>query len=865
MSYAYESPAQRRNRREFTRFSKALTSSLPSRLAMRDAKSSIAAHNTTAYMQHADALLKSRKPRPKQKEAHLPPRFLTLLRLQIKSGKQKGQWHKTPELVELLGGYVPHPPDGVTEWRWWTALGMAFLRRHPHLHDRVRKAYEMAEYWVPDPWLIRTARDMLPPLDGSWRDFVGTEGGKAVRNREGVDQRVLDDVEAGQWQQSLKNSLDNKGYMAFTWSMGGRDIAKPNAVAHAAPGDFDRRKPSREEGSHTRLHTAVSGSSRLGTAHDQQQSRGSGSFTADAAKKMAEAITKSGKVYRTWLTDEELDERARALDRKKIRAKQRQRQHKALNMEFENFLSKPGKAFRPRSNTEWFEAKVLKVYSDGAVDIRMQDRRGEKYRHVDKKYVQIDRVALAILSAKEGIETAKSEGAAHDPISSEVDEMDAIYKARQARGGGPARRHAGIDALSAKWSKGLSVKGEDRRLSKYLADKRPEFSTRVAQSAQSKKLHRDHSDLRPQRGVDPAVLQKMRRRRKKQNSADQVLDKMLDEKNLSALEKELKSITADPDSLPEKGRETPNIAVGSLHGEVKLRRMKEKARKEREKRKKVLSNVVESERLLALSILKYEEKLEEVGRELVSAIEMHKSAALQTEMIHAFDGVTQCLNETRWITCEMIEALAEWRKAKQTLVNMDSSLASEAHNEAMVIEKAYDPLEDPDVDDMGALDAPGALPFMWNGENILLRIERGLDFVAGSTELCEWYGKHFSLHRNPFMVVTPLAQRAHTPRKFTQTMLVNGEEIEHEVPRLKELAGKAVKRLREVKDKQFNCSFWWPGHDMRPAEFERVRRAEKEITQELRREKLRNKQAIKDVQARVIAQQAKMAADALTV
>lgn len=502
---------------------------------------------------------------------------------------------------------------------------------------------------------------------------------------------------------------------------------------------------------------------------------------------------------------------------------------------------------------------------DTALSQLLQDRRGEKYRRVDKKYVQINRVALAILSAKEGIEAAKADGAVHDPISSEVDEMDAIYKARQARGGGPARRHAGIDALSAKWSKGLSVKGEDRRLSKYLADKRPEFSTRVTKSVQSKKLHRDHSDLRPQQGMDPAVLQKKRRRRKTQDTADQVLDQMLDEKNLSALEKELKSITRDPELLPEKDRDTPNIAVGSLHGEVKLRRMKEKARKERERRKKVLNNVVESERVLALSILKYEEKLEQVGRELVSAIEMHKTAALQTEMIHAFDGVTQCLNETRWITCEMIEALVEWRKAKQTLVTMDSSLASEAHNEAMVIEKAYDPLEDPDVDDMGALDAPGALPFMWNGENILLRVERGLDFVAGSTELCEWYGKHFSLLRNPFMVVTPLAQRAYTPRKFTQTMLVNGEEIEHEVPRLKELAGKAVKRLREVKDKQFNCSFWWPGHGMRPAEFERVRRAEKEITQELRREKLRNKQAIKDVQARVEAQQMKMTADALTV
>ena len=361
----------------------------------------------------------------------------------------------------------------------------------------------------------------------------------------------------------------------------------------------------------------------------------------------------------------------------------------------------------------------------------------------------------------------------------------------------------------------------------------------------------------------------MRRRRGEQATADQVIDRMLQDEKSSALEKELHNIDnpASASSLPGSAGDpgTPSIAVGSLRGEVALRRAKEKARKERERRKTVLRAVVESERVLALSILKYEDKLEQVGKELISALEMHKSAALQTEMIHAFDGVTQCLNETRWVTCEMIEALVEWRNAKTALIDMDPSLASEAHKETLLIEQAYDPLEDPDVDDMGALDAPGALPFVWNGTNILLRIEGGLDFVAGSAELCEWYGKHFSLVRNPFMVVTPLAQRAHTPRKFTQTMLVNGEEIEHEVPRLKELAGKAVKRLRDVKDKQFNCSFWWPGQGMRKAEFERVRRAEKQITQEIRREKLRNKQARKDVQASIEAQQARMAAEALTV
>jgi hypothetical protein len=398
-TYSHESPAARRNRREFTRFSRALTSSLPSRLARRDAKSSIAAHNTCAYMASADALLKDRARKPPAPTARLPPRFLTLLSLQVASGKEKGQWRKSPELVELLGGYVPNAPKGVTEWRWWTALAMAFLRRHPHLHDKVREAYERAEFWVPDPWLLRTARDMLPPLDGSWRDFVGKEGGARARNREGVDPRVLDYVEAGQWSQSVKNSLENKGYMAFTWSMNGRGAAEPNMVAHAAPGECDRRVRVGEEGTQSRLGTAASGArsrsgggggdSRLGTAHSQPQSRGSGSFTAEAAKKMEEAIALSGKVTRTWLTDDELAERLRVSEQKKKRVKQRRRQYKALNMEFEKFLSKPGKAFclgdpvttcwrassewdQPRATAAWHDAKVLKVYSDGAVDIRMQ-------------------------------------------------------------------------------------------------------------------------------------------------------------------------------------------------------------------------------------------------------------------------------------------------------------------------------------------------------------------------------------------------------------------------------------------------------------------------------------------------------------
>ena len=183
MSYAYESPAQRRNRREFTRFSKALTSSpCPVGHARCEVFHRRAQHGglhaaRRRLAQASEASTSAERSSP-------PPRFLTLLRLQIKSGKQKGQWHKTPELVELLVGTCRIRPMGSPSGT--DGAGMAF-RRHPHLHDRVRKAHEMAEYWVPDPWLIRTARDMLPS-DGSC-DFVGTEVARLCAI-EKVDQRA---------------------------------------------------------------------------------------------------------------------------------------------------------------------------------------------------------------------------------------------------------------------------------------------------------------------------------------------------------------------------------------------------------------------------------------------------------------------------------------------------------------------------------------------------------------------------------------------------------------------------------------------------------------------------------------------------
>ena len=403
--YVRESPQEKQNRKNFQNFSKALTGSVASRLARRDQKSSMSSIRTDHYMREADGYIKSRQAKVAKCQQPLPPRFRTLLALQITGGEEKGQWHKSPELMKLLGGYVPDPPKGIEEWRWWTALGMAFIRRHPHLWKNTRSAYELAEYWVTDIWLLRTARDMLPPLDGTFKDFIGRQG------KNEIHPEIAAKIRGGQWRQPVTGALENRGYMAFTWDMKGRSIRDTNTLAHAVPGaDEHDQKGHREE-----LTTANdAGGERRRRRRRREKDGGSGSpgsnsgspgsdpgspprgFTAEAAQKMEESIRKQGnKVGRTWKTNDEINEIARVKEHQLRLKNEMNNQAKALNKEFEKYMSRPGKDFRlndpvstrwrassewdqGRVHKQWWSAIVKKVYSDGTVDIIMNDGRKDE-------------------------------------------------------------------------------------------------------------------------------------------------------------------------------------------------------------------------------------------------------------------------------------------------------------------------------------------------------------------------------------------------------------------------------------------------------------------------------------------------------
>ena len=99
------------------------------------------------------------------------------------------------DLYEALGGSVPDPPDGVTNWRWCSALVMAFMRRHPEHIDELRETYKKGLEWT-EPIIIGQAREALPPLKPYFE----------------LDESL---VKQGKWKESVAKSFDLGGYQNF--------------------------------------------------------------------------------------------------------------------------------------------------------------------------------------------------------------------------------------------------------------------------------------------------------------------------------------------------------------------------------------------------------------------------------------------------------------------------------------------------------------------------------------------------------------------------------------------------------------------------------------------------------------------------
>jgi hypothetical protein len=136
-----------------------------------------------------------------------------------------------------------------------------------------------------------------------------------------------------------------------------------------------------------------------------------------------------------------------------------------------------------------------------------------------------------------------------------------------------------------------------------------------------------------------------------------------------------------------------------------------------------------------------------------------------------------------------------------------------------------------------AMRVPRRVPFIYNGENILLSLPYVCEWLSGVPELAGHYGADFAWHRNPFLRGVTLDERAVTPRCATRRVKVGeagGEEIEEVVPSLLEMRVKEEGEMEVMQAKLDKAGFWWPGVNADKRHVARIRAAEKEMLEEER-------------------------------
>ncbi len=191
--YVYESSATRRRKKKFERFYRTFTSAPP--CVEAHAKNKISTTDPMLYLKLAVEREKRKQgdSSDAKKKVPIPYRLQAIVRLQSPDGR----WMPSEELYAHLGApMVPDPPEDIVEWRWCTALVVAFLRRNPKAFDGVRSAHDRAFEWVGGDSILKKARKQLPPLD--------------------INPNVdVDLVKRGQWQKAQADLLARGGHTLF--------------------------------------------------------------------------------------------------------------------------------------------------------------------------------------------------------------------------------------------------------------------------------------------------------------------------------------------------------------------------------------------------------------------------------------------------------------------------------------------------------------------------------------------------------------------------------------------------------------------------------------------------------------------------
>lgn len=346
----------------------------------------------------------------------LPKRLSRVAALQ----QEDGRWLPSDELKALLGGAIPDPPDGVSDWRWMTCLVVAFLRRFPEDFDALLDYLEKAAEWVGDPHLMAKAKKALPPLQ------------KFVRKLDPAS------VRRGEWQKEAAEQWEKKGFKPFlpdtremrtlggTGSASADELPKlrrrpppikpPPTTPSERPASTATRPTSRAKtpGSLTGFRMFDSGEhfgdvntlltpgalDRAGT----QGSRG-GSRPQTTASEGAKSKGSEGPDVNKLLglVDDTPDPKEVARRRRKKRELEAQR--KGLALEWKQFSKAEEHPFRHgevvkvawRRPSRWRSARpsktlhtatIARANADGTVDVTFTDLWREREFHIKREYIK---------------------------------------------------------------------------------------------------------------------------------------------------------------------------------------------------------------------------------------------------------------------------------------------------------------------------------------------------------------------------------------------------------------------------------------------------------------------------------------------
>jgi hypothetical protein len=767
---------------------------------------------------------------------------------------------------------LPDPPEGISSWRWSTALVCEFLRRHPQYFAFTQDAYSKGKQWCAgDEQLVSSAATSLP----------GSMLSKPLAY-------ALDEtqVRSGRWKSALDSLVEARGYLASIAATARYDSAKarerdiretlhPRSKA-AAAAPRAGASAAAPPGSPLRAATAASVTFREGTPHFERLGSAaspSGGRRPDFARGSRDAASDSPSVAASDALSDASG--ATATTFSSIAS--------AANEAAAAVLS--GAVDMNANPAEWDALTML--------DTALNGRRGARSER-ERKALRRERALEAKQTAGLEFEFAALLGGADaDALASTFAAGDsaAVSLGGGSSGGVSPQRSSALLELAARWSVPLTQKEELARLHTLRAPGAEKEGSEVSPSAGSHTSNAARASARRRRKAAVAaapdggwnsrtVVHRRRfiddrlprdggeresRARGRRSGRGRAGGGRSAANKSGAQGKERGGHRKRSDSggdaeercggaeggggAPGGGspastssrssrllspEERAAAAIAAAKAEEKEARATEAAQRTAQ----VDTSGMEMSEMLALT-----EALMTLDRHIAQARAIANVAApafaaaiTHMERANAFSPLTDLLRaEVRPAVVRAVRCVLLWREqvdrtaAKLRSERMASLAASGLHPHVIASKMA--------VED-AATAAQYVLPvMMWHGQNALIWLIQSLDWLQDVPGLRMFLGDDFPLRRNPFGMHNSLENRPATPKPVYETAILDGKEVQMKSA-MKQMQLEKDERAMRIWRSLFEprtlplSAPWWPSVGMTPQEIDTVREYEKVLLRE---------------------------------